>query len=350
MMSHALPIQQWPDADRNAFDTLFTQGGLLDDQGLLGHWRSNSCKLMEIQYARWLGWLLMAEPEALTLMPCDRATPARLRAWLTAMNGLAPATRLGHVGAVVRLCRSIAPVRSWSAHQAILAGLHRSVKQHGSPRKAGRVLASDVLFDAGAHLVFDNAGPITHPNQAVRLRDGAIICLLALMPMRRRALSELALGTSLRVEGAHMAIYLDGAMTKNRQYWEANVPDILSEQLAAYLNIARPALLARSSYPQNAVWLGRNGAPLNIGQFTRAIKNRTTSLLKVGVTPHLFRDAAATTLTRASPTSARMIKPILGHTSTRIAEAHYIQADTIAAGRGLAVALEAFKQERDFGG
>jgi hypothetical protein len=75
------------------------------------------------------------------------------------------------------------------------------------------------------------------------------------------------------------------------------------------LRSTRHSLPHSVRYPQNAVWLGRNGAPLNIGEFTRAIKNRTTSRLKVGVTPHLFRDAAVTTLARASPTSARMIKP-----------------------------------------
>jgi len=348
MMAHALPLQHWPDVDRHEFVSLFTKGALLDDQGLLGHWRSASRKLMQLQYACWLSWVRESEPEALMLPPCDRATPARLRAWLAAMESLAPATRLGHVGSVVRLCRSIAPDRSWNAHQAILAGLHRSVKHHGSPRKTGRVLSSDVLFDAGARLVRENDGPITHPNQAVRLRDGAMICLLALMPMRRRALSELALGSSLRVEGAQMTIYLDGAMTKNGQYWEAIVPDILCDQLVVYLTIARPALLSYGSKPQTALWLGRTGAPLHINQFTRAIKNRTTSLLKVGVTPHLFRDAAATTLARTSPAAASMIRPILGHASTRIAEAHYIHADTIAAGRGLATALEAFRQGKDF--
>lgn len=347
-MAHSLPLQHWPDGDRHAFETLFAKGGLLDDQGPLGHWRDCSRELMHKQYARWLGWVREAEPVALTLMPCDRATPARLRAWLIAMEGLAPATRLGHAGAVVRLCRSMAPDRPWSAHQAILAGLNRSVKRHGSPRKAGRILASDVLFDAGVRLVRHNCSPITHPDQAVRLRDGAMICLLALMPMRRRALSELALGTSFRVEGAQMTICLDDAMTKNGLDWEATVPDMLSEQLAIYLNIARPALLARSSKPQNALWLGHKGTPLNIVQFTRAIKNRTMSLLEVDVTPHLFRDAAATTLARTSPAAARMIKPLLGHTSTRIAEAHYIHADTIAAGRGLAAAVEAFRQGKDF--
>lgn len=343
-MSNTLPLQYWPAADRHAFDALFAQGGLLDDHGPLGHWRPLSRELMQNQYGRWLGWVSEAQPEALAFSPCERAIAERLQYWLAAMDSLAPATRLGHVGAVVRLGRSIAPERSWSGHQAILAGLHRKVQHHGSPRKIGRVLASDILFDAGAQLVRDNDGPITHPDQAVRLRDGAMICLLALMPMRRRALSELALGTSLRVEGAQMTICLDGAMTKNGQSWEAIVPDMVSEKLALYLTNARPVLSARGSGAQTAVWLGRNGMPLTINQFTRAIKNRTSSLLKVGVTPHLFRDAAATTLSRASPASARMIKPILGHTSTRIAEAHYIQADTIAAGRGLASALEALKQ------
>jgi len=343
-MSNTLPLQYWPAADRHAFDALFAQGGLLDDNGALGHWRPLSRMLMQNQYARWLGWVSEAQPEALAFMPCERATSERLQAWLAAMDSLAPATQMGHVGTVVRLCRSVAPERSWSGHQAILAGLHRNVQHHGSPRKIGRVLASDILFDAGAQLVRDNDGPISHPDQAVRLRDGAMICLLALMPMRRRALSELALGTSLRVDGAQMTICLDGSMTKNGQSWEAIVPDMVSEQLAAYLSIARPALSARGSGAQTAVWLGRNGEPLNINQFTRAIKNRTTALLKVSVTPHLFRDAAATTLARTSAASARMIKPILGHTTTRIAEAHYIQADTIAAGRGLAAALEALKQ------
>ncbi len=345
-MVSPLPRQKWPDADRKAFDAMFAKGGLLDDHGPLGHWQNNSCALMETQYARWLGWVRLAEPDALTLLPCDRATPERLRAWLTAMDYLAPATQLGHVGSVIRLCRAISPQQCWIAHQAILAGLHYRTKQHGSPRKTGRILPSEVLFEAGARLVQANSGPISHPDQAVRLRDGAIICLLALMPMRRRALSELTLGNSLLLQADRIIICLYGTMTKNKQFWEAYVPDIVSEPLGAYLNIARPALLDRSPHPQNAVWLGRNGAPLNINQFTRAIKKRTEALLNVNVSPHFFRDAAATTLARASPTSARMIKPILGHATSRIAEQHYIKADTISAGRGLASAIQKLKQDK----
>ncbi|WP_211299577.1 tyrosine-type recombinase/integrase [Pukyongiella litopenaei] len=329
---------------------LFATGGLLDDQGPLTHWRAISREAMKRQYGLWLGWLSQAEPEALGLCPVERATPKRLRAWLAAMGSLAPATLLGYVGAVVRLCRSIDPDRCWTAHQIILSGLHRATKHRGSPRKTGRIFSSDVLFEAGARLVHENDGPITHPDQAVRLRDGAVICLLALMPMRRRALSELALGTSLRVEDGQMMVCLDGAMTKNGQPWEAVVPDMLRDILAIYLKTARPMLAARGPGDHDALWLGRNGAPVSVNQFTRAIRIRTKSLLGVPVSPHLFRDAAATTLSRAAPSSARMIKPILGHATTRIAEGHYIQADTIAAGRRLASALDDLRNKKVSGG
>jgi integrase len=261
------------------------------------------------------------------------------------MNDLAPATLFGFAGAVIRLCQKTEREQDWSAQRAILADLARDIRQHGSPRKTGRILSSSALFEAGARYVKENSGPCSNRDQAVRLRDGAIICVLALMPMRRRALSELSLGTSLLVAETQMIIYLDGSMTKNGQPWEAPVPDALQEILSVYLEKGRSVLLARGSDVQDALWLGRNGMPLGINQFTRAIRNRTRDLLGVAISPHLFRDAAATTLARADAASARLIKPILGHTTERIAEEHYIRADTIEAGRGLAKALERLRKD-----
>ena len=50
------------------------------------------------------------------------------------------------------------------------------------------------------------------------------------------------------------------------------------------------------------------------------------------VPPHFFRDAAATTLARMSPQSARLIRPVLAHAGFKTAERHYIHARTIDAG------------------
>ncbi|EDM69984.1 phage integrase [Roseobacter sp. AzwK-3b] len=343
-MGIALPLQDWPAADQDAFVALFAEGSLLDDRGPLAHWRAPSRNLMERQYGRWLCWVSRVEPEAMALPPVERATYQRLRTWRNSMGDLVPATLFGYLDAVIRLCRVTAPDHDWTAQLALLADLHRAIKRHGSPRKTGRTLSSDILFEVGATLVQDNMGQITHPDRAVRLRDGAIICMLALMPMRRRALSELALGASLCLEKDQISIYLDGSMTKNGQPWEAIVPDTLGKILTIYLQTARPALLARGSADTDAVWIGRNGTPPGINQFTRAIKKRTKKLLGIDISPHLFRDAAATTLARTDPASARLIKPILGHATERIAEEHYIRADTITAGRGLASALANLKK------
>lgn len=342
MMGAVTPLEHWPENDRAAFTALFTEGGLLDDRGPLAHWKGVSRKLMQRQYGLWVHWVSCTEPNALHFDPVVRATSERLRSWLKSVDHLAPATLLGYIDAVLRLCRSIEPDHDWSRHRAILASLQRTKVRHGSPRKVGRIMSSDVLFEIGLQLARENEGPITHPYQAVKLRDGAMICLLALMPMRRRALSQLALGRSFHVEPGQITICLDGSMTKNGQSWEAVVPNAARDVLETYLNIGRPVLAARGSGDHLNVWLGKHGAPMNIGQFTRAIGNRSKQRLGVDIPPHFYRDAAATTLARASPSSARMIKPVLGHRTTRIAEGHYIQADTISAGHQLASALGRF--------
>ena len=61
---------------------------------------------------------------------------------------------------------------------------------------------------------------------------------------------------------------------------------------------------------------------------------------------HLFRDAAATTLARISPESARLIRPVLAHSGSRTAERHYIHAQTIEAGRDYVAVVQRLKKGR----
>jgi hypothetical protein len=51
------------------------------------------------------------------------------------------------------------------------------------------------------------------------------------------------------------------------------------------------------------------------------------------IPPHFFRDAAASTMARQSPANARLIRPLLAHSSFGTAERHYIQAQGIETGR-----------------
>jgi len=79
---------------------------------------------------------------------------------------------------------------------------------------------------------------------------------------------------------------------------------------------------------------------LSLWLFDRAI------LYWPGIPAHFSRDAAATTLARLSPESARLIQPVLAHSSVTTAERHYIHAQTIDAGRDYASLVQRLKGDR----
>lgn len=85
---------------------------------------------------------------------------------------------------------------------------------------------------------------------------------------------------------------------------------------------------------------------LEVKSATRAFADLTLKLTGKRVSPHLFRDCAATTLARLSPESARLIRPVLAHSGFRTAERHYIHAQTIDAGRDYAAVVQRLKKGR----
>ena len=62
----------------------------------------------------------------------------------------------------------------------------------------------------------------------------------------------------------------------------------------------------------------------------------TTRLLGTDVSPHLFRDALATTIARQAPETTQSIKALLGHSTLASAERHYNQAKGAEASQALA--------------
>lgn len=72
----------------------------------------------------------------------------------------------------------------------------------------------------------------------------------------------------------------------------------------------------------------------------------TRRLTGVPISPHLFRDAAATTLVRDAPNSARLVRGLLGHSDFKTAERHYMHATAIEAGRSHATLVQNLKEGR----
>lgn len=174
-----------------------------------------------------------------------------------------------------------------------------------------------------------------------------MVAMLALMPMRRRAFAGLTLNHSIHFTQNEIVVSLPEEMTKTGLPWEAPVPAEVAALLRHYLTETRPWLMARGTQSHDYLWVGERGTPfLGLNYFGKRIAETTTRMTGVRVPPHFFRDAAATTLARISPESARLIRPLLAHSSLGTAERHYIQAGSIEAGRDYAAVIKRMKRKR----
>lgn len=343
----SVPFAQWPAADREMCEQLFATGDPLDEAGCLSHLGDFARQNIVFGYGLWLGWLHAHAPECLSLDPVSRATGQRITAWLADRNHLNPQTRLSNLENTMRPLRAMAPDHDWSQQRRLASVLRREVRDHISDRKTGRVLPTATLLNAGlAHAAGANLlDGSTALMRARHARDGAMIAFLALIPIRRRALVELQIGSSLIMDRDRILISLDGWMTKNRQAFDCALPDVLQTPMQRYLVEVRPWLLARTGSVADQVWVGDEGRPYHPSHMTQRVTRITEKLVNVRVSPHLFRDSVTTTLARTSPDAARLSRAILGHSGFRTATRHYNHARMIESGRDYADLIDTLRSE-----
>jgi integrase len=337
----SMRIGDWPDADRQMWNSLVSGDDPLADFGALSHLRETSQRGLIKCYGRWLEWLYRTEPEILASPPCSRATVARLRAWIDVLAQVADPTRLTLVNGALRVLRAAYPEANWRLPLRLLDRLRYEAQNWQSSRKQGRVISGAVVLQAAIHV----CGPKAEATQArfyaeLMRRDGTMIAFLAMLPIRLRSLSELSLGKSVLVSATQIKVALSGDMTKNGLPWEAMVPQPLEAMLRSYLSETRTWLMKRTGARHDCLWVTSMGGPLAYGQIKNRIPEATGRELGIKISPHLFRDIAVTTLVRASPEDAQLCRALLGHASFGIVERHYNQAKAIEAGRDYAAILE----------
>lgn len=345
-MSLVLAFAAWPEVDRRMWQHLMQSTGPLDVGGELAHLRQTSRNTLQAHYGRWLKWLVDTDPEVMHQAPASRATIERLQRWLCALSHTRPMSQWSFLSDTVRLLRAAEPGANWRDHKRLVKHLRRQAGQGDRTRKAGRVLDSGILLAAGMRHATVDADASTTPLQALkRQRDGTMVAFLALMPIRRRALSGLTIGESICVLQDRIMIALPEHLTKTGVPWEATVPDRVAPLMRNYLENVRPQLMARRGRVHDVFWVGDWGAPYQPDYLGQRVGDITQKITGVRVTPHLFRDAAATTLSRRSPEAARLIPPVLSHSSNQTSQKHYIHAGSIEAGRGLTDVLKRLKED-----
>jgi len=331
-----LPVSAWPAADQQAWQHSQRPGGLFDNSSPAAQWSDASRRKIASGYGRWLHWLQHSGQYDPALLAGQHVTPARVRAYLRDLeSSCAPMTVLCRVQELRDAMRVLAPQMDWSW----LTALYQTLRMRGIPSrdKRQRLQPADELVDLGLEMMAaaEDAADWTARRRAVHHRDGLMIALLAYRPLRLKNLAAMRLGVHLLDVQGRYWICFQANETKSKHPYEAAVPNSLEPHLRTYLAVHRPVLLAAEQGRQpgttDAVWVSETGTSLQAGPLAVRIRKHTEAAFGRSITPHLFRDAAATTIAIDNPVYVRDGHLILGHASLNTTEQHYNQARSLQA-------------------
>jgi integrase len=336
---HSLPFNEWPIPDKEMWQAVIAEGDILDGCGPGADWASTTKENTRKAYAYWLYWLSVTEGLDETVNPMDRITPERIAAYIKSLEGdVASSTIFTYILDLLRLAKPVAPDKDWTWFTDIKNRLWARTKP--AKDKSQRIRPSIDLFDLGLDLVNSAAGVKCRYNSQAsetQYRDGLMIALLAARPVRLKNFAAIEIGRHLTREGDTYWLRFDAKEVKNRKHIEVPVPEVLTPLIEHYCAVHRPKLLGTTM--SGSLWISRLGRPLSQSTIHYHIKNRTQKAFGVSLSPHLFRDCAATSIAIEDPHHVRIAMNILGHRSLATTQRYYDQSQMLAAGRTYQSAL-----------
>ncbi len=335
MTGKILRLARWPEADRAAWAAAFEAGDIFDGRGPAAHWAAGTRRSVASGYGRWIGYLTSMEPGALTLAPAERITRERLRCYRDHLTSeISPAGGFNYINHLYGAIRVMAPEPDWRWLKTLVWRLDGRTSRRN---KAGRMVTPGRLIRLGEDLMQQARPKADDLHAAIAFRDGLVIALLACRPVRRRNLAAMRIGQHLVQSGRRWHIVFEANETKNRQPYEANVPEFLQPSLERYLDEIRPMFPKANSH--DGLWASAKGGPLSDAALYAQVCKRTRAAFGRPINLHLFRDIAATEIAYRDPARIGIARDLLGHSDLRAVDRHYNQASQVQAGRAYHQAL-----------
>ena len=179
------------------------------------------------------------------------------------------------------------------------------------------------------------------------IRNGLMVALLALAPIRLKNFAGLTLGTSFKRIGDRWWIVLGRHETKSGAADERPVPRYLNQAIAIYLTLlgrsfsaAESSSSARRTTPDRrltsspaALWIGEGGKPLGYSAVERAIMETTRQTIGRTLSPHDFRRTGATTARFHAGSEPDLASGLLHHRDRNVTENYNLASSFEAAQR-----------------
>jgi integrase/recombinase XerD len=334
-----LRYSEWPRADKALWRQAFEpKVDLFDGGGPGAHLSERSVQQLQYAYGKFLYFLSAEHRDLLKRTPGRRLNARIIEEYVNwqpeTCGRMTVSVYLYHLWFTLRyLC----PKDDWRW----LLVISQRLKAQAKPKpEKHHLVTSAALYTIGIRLM-DTALACGRPPTSWRVqtgfRDGLIIALLALIPLRRRTLSALRIGKQLLKSGDRWVLDIPAEDVKTRRPLDYPISRELSERIDVYVNQIRSRTAGADAH--DYLWACSRGGPMRGRGIYAAVRRRTRKALGFPINLHRFRRAAATFWSIRDPANVRGAKDLLGHASFATTEKYYVMSQSRLAGRALAKAI-----------
>jgi integrase/recombinase XerD len=326
------------------WNRLFVEGDILGDRGAGADWALSTIDSTRWSYGKWLAWTQDNMREFVCVSPVRRVTPETVKAYTQDLQTkAAPGTVTSHVLNLLRVVLAMEASSDWQW----LRDIHNRLKAQNRPArsKVSKLRASEELFDLGIALMETSSEADCRKSPQVpfvQYRDGLIIAILAARPVRLKNLASIQTGRHLVKVDQVYWLRFPADEVKNRKTIECPLPNTLTSYIDKYLTWVRK--ISSSHSDRMPIWVSPRGLPLAKKSIYWRVSRRTETAFGEAISPHLFRDCAATSIAIEDAKHVHITAGILGHTSLETSQKYYNQAQMLEASRTIQAAVSVARQ------
>jgi integrase len=337
----SLHVNEWPAAHQRAWEEACKPSIRLKRGGAAAHLAPVSQQDIANRYDLYLDFLARQRLD-FNRGVSEVVTPANVGQFMAELDvRVRPVTVWNSIYKLRRAAQLMEPASDFSW----LVEIEKDVAVVMQPRnKAERLVLAHRLLEAGLALIYEAGNSArTEMQRARAVRNGLMIALLALHPLRIKNFGTLRIGSSIKLVGSQWWLSIRVKETKSHRLDERRIPDFMTPIVDRYVKVHRPILFGPKPTDETFWVSSTRGGQFTVKNMGTLISRITLRTVGVDVSPHLFRMAAASTAAIECKDLPYLAAGVLGHRDRRTTEEHYIRHGSLHAGAALAEIVSTYR-------
>jgi integrase len=327
----SLPFDSWSSADCEAWTIACRPNQRLAQGGAGAHMKPPTLADLKRRYGYFLDFLDRSGLLDRTSAAAGQVTPKNVDRYIEELKErVGSVTTHGSIYKLRRASQLLDPRRDFGW----LIELEKDLALVMRPRsRADRLVLTEVLVECGLTLMAEaeSSATLSRLAKARQFRNGLMVAMLALHPIRLKNFASLEIGRNLVSIDGWWWIVLSATETKESRADERRIDDLIAPAVETYLSNYRP-LLEDKNTKSNDLWLSsQNGKPMTYHAVANAVTRSVGGATGVAVSPHMFRTAAASSAALHAEQTPHLASALLHHRDKRVTEEHYNRASSLSA-------------------